>query len=323
MTEIINRYFPDSALCIVGTTPRNVRRSGLERFARGEFQFLLSCGVFLEGTDLPHVSIVGMARPTKSRALYCQMIGRGLRVLPGLIDGIPTAEERVRRIAASAKPTCLVVDFVGNSGKHKLVSTADVLGGELPDALVQGVMRKAVKSGQPVDVLRAVSEAKATQEKERRERARKEASEREESQEAAKKRAAERPRGIVAGASYVTQKINPFDIMDVAPKREPPWHRGRKPTDKMKEVLRRNKIPYSPETSFWEAHLLIDEVIRRRKAGLCTYAQAHLLSQYGYPREVSFAEARKIINSLKANGWRRPEGDLVPASPERPSSIAS
>src|SRR5215471_8168140 len=75
MTEIINRYFPDSALCIVGTTPKTIRRDGLRKFAEGGYQFLLSCGVFLEGTDLPNVSIIGMARPTKSRSLHGQMIG--------------------------------------------------------------------------------------------------------------------------------------------------------------------------------------------------------------------------------------------------------
>jgi superfamily II DNA or RNA helicase len=309
MTEIINRYFPDSALCIVGTTPRTVRRDGLRRFAEGDFQFLLSCGVFLEGTDLPNVSIIGMARPTKSRALYCQMIGRGLRPLSGLIDGILTAEERVKRIVASAKPKCLVVDFVGNAGKHKLVSAADILGGEHPDALVEGIIRKAAKSGQPVDILRALAQAKAKAKKERREQARREAQERAIQQETAKQQAAARRSGIVAGASYTTQKINPFDIMDVAPKREPAWHRGRKPSEKMKEVLRKAKVPFTEETTFWEAHLLIDEVVRRRREGLCTYKMAQLLKEYGYPTEVGFSEASAIIDRLKANGWRLPDKD--------------
>src|SRR5262249_21736432 len=104
MAEIINRYLPDSALCIVGTTPKTTRRDGLRKFAEGAYQFLLSCGVFLEGTDLPNVSIIGMARPTKSRSLYSQMIGRGLRPLSNLVDGIPSGADRVPRIAESAKP---------------------------------------------------------------------------------------------------------------------------------------------------------------------------------------------------------------------------
>src|SRR5262249_32216820 len=251
---VISRYLPESALCIVGTTPKNLRRDGLRRFAEGGYQFLLSCGVFLEGTDLPNVTVIGMARPTKSRALYSQMIGRGLRVLPGLIDGVPTAEERRRLIAQSAKPKCLVVDFVGNSGKHKLVSAADILGGAVPDEVVASIVRKAAKTSQPVDVLRALAEAKEKLERERRESERREHKERVTKQQAAKKQAAQQRAGIVAGATYVTQEINPFDIMDVAPRRELAWHRGRRPTEKMKQVLRKAKVPFTEETTFWEAH---------------------------------------------------------------------
>lgn len=306
MTEIINRYLPDSALCIIGTTPKNLRREGLERFAKGSFQFLLSCGVFLEGTDLPNVSVVGMARPTKSRALYSQMIGRGLRPVSGLIDGIPLANDRVKAIADSAKPKCLVVDFVGNSGRHKLISVADILGDDLDDELVNSVIRKAAQDGGPVDVLKALAEAQAKEEAERRQRARLEAQKREGEQERAKQRAAERRQGIVAGASWTGQAVNPFDIMDVAAPREPGWHKGRKPTDSMKEMLAKNKIPLTQETTFWEAHLLIDEIIKRRKADLCTFAQAKWLVAHGYPSDAKFQECREIMDSWAKNGWRRP-----------------
>ena len=50
--------------------------------------------------------------------------------------GPVTAEARKAAIAASAKPSCLVVDFVGNAGKHKLVTSADILGGKPPGVLV-------------------------------------------------------------------------------------------------------------------------------------------------------------------------------------------
>lgn len=305
-TEIINRYVPDSACCIVGTTPKNLRRDWLKRFEEGQFQFLLSCGVFLEGTDLPNVSIVGMARPTKSRALYSQMIGRGLRPISGLVDGVPTAEERCRLIAESKKPACVVVDFVGNSGRHKLISSADILGDELPDELVEGVIRKAAKSGQPVDILRALAEAKLEAEEEARKKARQDASSREAAQLAAKQRAAERRQGIVAGASYSSQKVNPFDVMDLSAKREPGWHKGRMPTDGMKEFLRKSNVPFTEETSFWEAHLLIEEIINRRKQGLCTYKQAAWLKRNGYDPKLGFDECREIMNRWAQNGWRRP-----------------
>jgi superfamily II DNA or RNA helicase len=305
-TEIINRYLPGSALCIIGTTDKTIRRDGLKRFAEGGYQFLLSCGVFLEGTDLPNVSVIGMARPTKSRALYAQMLGRGLRPMPGLVDGIPDAETRCKAIAQSRKPKCLVIDFAGNSGKHKLISAADILGNELPDELVSGVIRKAAISGQPVDILKALAAEKAAQEEEARKQARAEAQRREAKQAEADKRAAQRRQGIVAGANYTTQSINPFDVMDVARQREPGWHKGRMPSEAMKESLRKAKIPFTEQTTFWEAHLLIDAMIKRRKENKCTYSQAKTLQKHGYSGNETFDEASKLIDAIAKNGWKRP-----------------
>lgn len=109
------------------------RDSIIKRFLNGNLQILANVGVFTEGTDLPNVGVIVMARPTKSRSLFSQMIGRGTRPLPGLVDSLASAEERRAAIAASAKPSCLVLDFVGNAGKHELVHVADILLGESDD----------------------------------------------------------------------------------------------------------------------------------------------------------------------------------------------
>jgi superfamily II DNA or RNA helicase len=127
--EIANRHQAESAVCLHGKTPRDERREKLKAFSRGEFQHLFNCGLFLEGFDETSIAVVAMARPTKSRALYAQAVGRGTRPLPGLVDGLDDAAARRRAIAMSHKPGLLVLDFVGNSGRHKLVSTADILGG--------------------------------------------------------------------------------------------------------------------------------------------------------------------------------------------------
>ncbi|HSI72368.1 MAG TPA: hypothetical protein VK934_04265, partial [Fimbriimonas sp.] len=47
-------------------------------------------------------------------ALFCQMIGRGLRVLPNTIEGIPDATARRDAIRASDKADCIVIDVVDN-----------------------------------------------------------------------------------------------------------------------------------------------------------------------------------------------------------------
>ena len=68
---------------ITSDTPKRVRSERLEAFKNGEFPVLLNCGVFTEGTDIPNIDCVLLARPTKSQNLLVQMIGRGMRLCPG------------------------------------------------------------------------------------------------------------------------------------------------------------------------------------------------------------------------------------------------
>jgi ATP-dependent helicase IRC3 len=71
---------------VTGDTPKVERSARLDAFRRGEFPVLVNCGVFTEGTDIPNIDCVLLARPTKSRNLLVQMIGRGMRLHPGKKD---------------------------------------------------------------------------------------------------------------------------------------------------------------------------------------------------------------------------------------------
>lgn len=55
----------------------------IEKFKKKEINVLINCMVFTEGTDIPNIETVIIARPTKSNALYTQMVGRGLRLYDG------------------------------------------------------------------------------------------------------------------------------------------------------------------------------------------------------------------------------------------------
>ena len=68
---------------ITGATRKAVRGERLQAFKDRKFPVLLNCGVFTEGTDIPNIDCVVLARPTKSRNLLVQMIGRGMRLFPG------------------------------------------------------------------------------------------------------------------------------------------------------------------------------------------------------------------------------------------------
>lgn len=115
LAELLNTYEPGVARAVDGSASREDRKATLAAFRRGDFRILVNCALFTEGFDEPSVSCVAIARPTKSRALHCQMLGRGTRLFAGKTD-------------------CLVIDFVGNTGKHSLVGPADALASNDVDA---------------------------------------------------------------------------------------------------------------------------------------------------------------------------------------------
>ncbi|PKY05016.1 ResIII-domain-containing protein [Aspergillus campestris IBT 28561] len=85
---------------ITGDTPQKQRDAELAAFKAGEFPVLLNCGLFTEGTDIPNIDCVLLARPTRSQNLLVQMIGRGLRLHPGkkdchIIDMVGTVDAGV------------------------------------------------------------------------------------------------------------------------------------------------------------------------------------------------------------------------------------
>lgn len=139
MAEVLCRYKDKSAKALDGMSDPEDRKRVVGEFRQGRLQFLCNCGLFLEGFDAPNTAVVVMARPTKSLALYTQILGRGTRPLPGVVDPLAeaTAEERRETIAASAKPSMLVIDFVGNSGRHRIVTATDLLGGKYGEPVRQ------------------------------------------------------------------------------------------------------------------------------------------------------------------------------------------
>ncbi|KAI0597955.1 P-loop containing nucleoside triphosphate hydrolase protein [Biscogniauxia sp. FL1348] len=82
LTQTFRRHGIDARF-ITGDTPKVERGERLEAFKAGKFPVLVNCGVFTEGTDIPNIDCVILARPTRSRNLLVQMIGRGMRLYPG------------------------------------------------------------------------------------------------------------------------------------------------------------------------------------------------------------------------------------------------
>lgn len=78
-----------------GNTPVHIRHQMFARLASGDTQVLSSCQALQIGFDCPPVNCVLLCRPTKSKSIYFQQLGRGLRPSPGKTD-------------------CMVLDQAGN-----------------------------------------------------------------------------------------------------------------------------------------------------------------------------------------------------------------
>lgn len=96
LTATFRRYGVQANF-VTGDTPKRVRSERLDAFRNRQYAVLLNCGVFTEGTDIPNIDCVVLARPTKSRNLLVQMIGRGMRLYPGkenchIIDMVASLE---------------------------------------------------------------------------------------------------------------------------------------------------------------------------------------------------------------------------------------
>ncbi|KAI0161652.1 P-loop containing nucleoside triphosphate hydrolase protein [Hypoxylon sp. FL1284] len=130
LTQTFRKHGVDARF-VTGDTPKVERSERVEAFRNGEFPLLLNCGVFTEGTDIPNIDCVILARPTRSRNLLVQMIGRGMRLHPD-------------------KTNCHIIDMVSSLASG--IVTTPTLFGLDPSEIVEGAtvndMRK-IKEDMP------------------------------------------------------------------------------------------------------------------------------------------------------------------------------
>lgn len=97
------------AAAVDGEMPLDERRATLAALADGSVKVVANAMVLTEGFDEPSVGCIIVARPTKSRTLYVQMIGRGTRLYPG-------------------KDDLIVLDLVGNDERLDIQSLPRLFG---------------------------------------------------------------------------------------------------------------------------------------------------------------------------------------------------
>ena len=103
------------------------RDEKLELFKQGKIQLLSNSNLLHTGVDIPVCDCTLMLRPTRSKVMYQQVVGRSTRTLPGVIDGIDSVDGRLAAIAKSAKPAAYILDPLWLSQDHDLVTPASLI----------------------------------------------------------------------------------------------------------------------------------------------------------------------------------------------------
>lgn len=128
------------------------RRLHLRDFEEGTTNVILNVGCLTTGWDHPPVSKVFIAKPTLSRAKYCQMFGRGVRPLTGVVDGRDSPAAREAAIRGSGKPFFEVFDITDSSRHNDLRSAVDAIYPEENPAVLSRVRRRVERAGGQMDL---------------------------------------------------------------------------------------------------------------------------------------------------------------------------
>ncbi len=267
ITMVLNRLEPDCARVVSAGTPKDLRRRLFQEFDAGDFRFLVNCAICTEGWDCPQVRMVVCCSPTKSWGKYVQQIGRGLRPLPDTVELVDSPGMRRAAIANSDKSSCIILDFAGNCGRHKLANVVDVLGGRWPEE----TRRRAdeiLREGTTDDIDEALVEADQQLRLEAERRKRDEIAKREK---------------LTAQVKYATRDYDPFDILDI----DVPRQASDEPAStKQVEFLLKWGLDASSMTKK-QATRIQREIFRRKKLGLCSIKQARWLKKHGLSTELT------------------------------------
>lgn len=116
IVDLINERGVLRAAVTSGKMGYDDRKPVYEEFRNGDLNVMVTVNVLTEGADFPMCDCVVMARPTRSRIAYSQMVGRALR----LYQDPQTGE---------TKTDALVLDLSGSTRKMKLIHLSELVHG--------------------------------------------------------------------------------------------------------------------------------------------------------------------------------------------------
>ena len=234
-----------------------------------------------EGWDCPAVDCIVNLRPTKSRALYVQIVGRGMRLYPG-------------------KKELLLLDFLWMTQKLSLCRPSCIVAKDEAHAkkIDEMVENAALLDDESVDILDAEEQAEKDIIQERKEALAKEL------------QAQRRKKAKLVDPLQFVFSINE-NLDDYEP--EAKWE-FEKPSPKQLALLEKFNINPDDIDTRGKATRLIDVLMRRANEGLSTAKQIRLLERYGFNEVGTWTkqEAGDMITRISENRWMVPF-EIVPS----------
>lgn len=244
-------------------------------FAAGRTSVLCNSMLLTEGWDCPAVDCVAVLRPTRSRPLYAQMVGRGTRLSP-----------------ETGKDHLLLLDFLWQTGRMDLCRPASLMGAD-PD--VSARMDEIVAAESQGADLMDVEVMAAEDVQEARERA------------LATKLAEMRKRkSRLVDPLQFEVSICDADLSGYEPTFA--WERS-EPSAKQLDALERWGID-GADMCRGKASKVLDSLQRRKEAGMATPKQVRMLERKGFrhPGTWTFEQASSMMARLAQNRWQVPFG---------------
>jgi len=261
--KTLNMMAPGSARAVDGSMSRDEQKQIFDAHKAGQFVHLCNCGVVVEGYDDKGIAYIYQGRPTRSISRHIQEMGRGARPSEDAnIDAYATAEERRAAIRASSKPDALILDAVGNLGKHAVADPIDALAGKLDDEPTKKRAREILERDGGGDVEGALEAARRLSDGER---------------EAEARRVAR-----VQAAQFAWGKaVDPFAAFGLPPQTDVAGHLAPPPSLKMRRYLWNKMGTVPPTLTDADAQRLSKTIRARERAGLADLKTVQWLSKHG------------------------------------------
>lgn len=246
----------------------------LADFDEGKYNVLCNSMLLTEGWDCPSVDCVVVLRPTKVRALYSQMVGRGTRLHPG-------------------KDHLLLLDFLWHTSRHELCHPSHLIAKD--EEVARAMTKRIEEAGVALD-LEEVERDSAEDVVAQRE-------------EALAKQLAEmkkRKRALVDPLQF-EMSIQDQDLANYVPSFG--WEMGPASDQQIAKLEKLGIFPDQIDNA-GKASKILERLEKRRENGLTTPKQIRFLESRGFNHvgTWSFDSAKKLIDRIAASGWRIPEG---------------